>query len=136
MNQEAISAIFSGLSVLITAIGGIVVLRRRQQEDEDRQDQAELKYLRKENLGLKSYNLAATRHMYRLELLLAGRDIDPPPRPTELATDPDIPDRPIRDFHSGTFPQITNANRPEPPSGASGRVIEGTLLDSGEDKLD
>lgn len=129
MNQEAISAIFSGLSVLITAIGGIVVLRRRQQEDEDRQDQAELKYLRKENKGLKNYNLAATRHMYRLELMLAGRDIDPPPRPAELSEDPDIPDRPIRDFNSGSFPQLGN-RRPEPPSGASGRIIEGTIIDS------
>lgn len=131
MNQEAISAIFSGLSVLITALGGVVVLRRRQQEEDERQDQAELKYLRQESKGLKQYNLAATRHMYRLELLLAQRDIDPPPRPAELAEDPDIPDRPIRDTSSGSFPQL--GNRPQPPSGSSGRnsrvVVDSFLVD-------
>jgi len=132
VNQEAISAIFSGLSVLVTAIGGIVVLRRRKQEDDERQDQAELKFLRQENKGLKQYNLAATRHMYRLELLLARRDIDPPPRPAELAEDPDIPDRPIRDTNSGNFPQL-GGQRPQPPTGSSGKnsriVIDSTVVE-------
>lgn len=103
MIQEVISAIFTGLSIVISAIGGVLVLRNRKQQEEEKQDQADLKYLRRENKVLKDYNILATRHMYRLELVLAQHDIDPPKRPPELDSDPDLPNRPIRDPDTGGF---------------------------------
>lgn len=126
--NELIASIFSGLSVLITAIGGVVVLRRRKVEEDERQDNMELRYLRRDNAALKQYNLSATMHMYRLELRLARLGEEPPARPSELAEDPDLPDRPVRH----TF-ELGEGFGPIPPSGSSGRItVEGSVVDSDE----
>lgn len=103
---QLISAIFTGASVLITAIGGVLVLRNRRQQEDEKRDQEDLKYYRRENQALKSYNLAATQHMYRLEIALAQNGVEPPKRPEAIAGDPDLPDRPIRDPETGGFGQI------------------------------
>lgn len=103
MTQEVISAILSGAASLITAAGGVLILRNRRRDQDQEQDTEELKYLRKENKWQREFNLAATRHMYRLEMLLASRDIDPPERPKILDADADLPDRP-RSNGSGPFP--------------------------------
>lgn len=103
MTQEVISAVLSGVTSLITAVGGVLILRNRRRDQDAEQDAAELIHLRKENKWMKKYNLAATRHMYRLEMMLASRDIDPPERPETLDDDPDVPDRP-RSTGSGPFP--------------------------------
>ncbi|QZE10829.1 hypothetical protein SEA_CHISANAKITSUNE_60 [Gordonia phage ChisanaKitsune] len=100
---QLVSAIFTGMSVLISAVGGVLVLRNRKQQEDEKRDQEDLKYFRRENQALKSYNLAATRHMYRLEIAMASHGIEPPVRPSEITGDPDLPDRPIRDPNTGGF---------------------------------
>ena len=122
--NELVASIFSGLSIMVTAVGGIVVLRRRKIEEDERQDVMELRYLRRDNAALKSYNLAATMHMYRLELKLARLGVEPPSRPQELAEDPDLPDRPIRQTY-----ELGEGFGPLPPSGSSGRtIVEGSVV--------
>ena len=96
MTGEIIASVFTGITALVTAIGGVLTLRRRKVEDDERQDTMELQYLRRSNVALKAYNLASTTHMYRLEMELAKVGVEPLPRPKALAEDPDLPDRPTR----------------------------------------
>lgn len=84
IDAALIQAVFSGLVLLLGAVGGLVTVRGRRTAVRAR----DLKALQRQCL-------AALAHIFRLERELAAHGIRPPPRPDELEPEDDDAPAPL-----------------------------------------
>lgn len=86
MIQEVISSVFSGLGVAITAIGGILLLKNKKEDDSEQRERDEKRQMRSDNKKLRDQAVINERYIYQLELIVARSNQDLPKRPTSLET--------------------------------------------------
>lgn len=88
MSPELLGSIFSGVVLIIGALATYTAARSRRVGEDSR-------HLRRAYRTLEKRFLAAVRHIFRLEELLALRGVEPPKRPAELEASDDDDDAPI-----------------------------------------
>ena len=86
MIQEVISSVFSGLGVVITAIGGILLLKNKKEDDSEQRERDEKRQMRSDNKKLRDQAVINERYIYQLELIVARSNQELPSRPISLET--------------------------------------------------
>ena len=98
---QGIGTIIAALSGLLTATGGVLVLMRKREKEDDDADWKELVALREElarlrgvNRNIRQAGVDAEQHIYRLELALARAGRPLPERPASVRDSGRLPKQP------------------------------------------